>query len=107
MDHAFIFGCLYKEKFVKVPPGMSEALVLELADEEVIRLIKVIYNLLQAARQWCQKTADKMLGILVFKKLKGYTCLVHISNKLVIIIFFIYKDNVLVVSGKVSLKDVK
>ena len=107
MDHAFIFRCLYKGNFMKVPPRMSEALVLELAYEEVIMLLKVIYNLVQAARQWFQKTAHKMLGILVFKKRKGDTCLVHRSNRLVIIICFIYMDDVLVVSGKASLQDVK
>ena len=52
VETAFLYGDLDEEIYMKIPPGFAKYLGTEVEKEECLILLKSIYGLVQAARQF-------------------------------------------------------
>ena len=60
IDNAFLNGDLEHEIYMKIPEGYDEVINKDVDKEDCLILHKVIYGLVQSARQLWKKIVDKM-----------------------------------------------
>ena len=58
VETAFLHGTLEEDIYMDSPKGLGEYLEEEIGDDECVQLLKSIYGLVQAARQWWKKLTD-------------------------------------------------
>ena len=60
IDNAFLNGDLEHEIYMKIPEECDEVISRDVDKEDCLILMKAIYGLVQAARQFWKKSVDKM-----------------------------------------------
>jgi len=98
VDTAFLYRDLEKEIYMQMPEGMTGF------SDEVLLLLKSLYGLMQAARQWNKKFIT-ILKIIGFKGGDADLCLLIKHSEKGLIIITAYVDDIFCVSHKEALKE--
>ncbi|CAM8962427.1 unnamed protein product [Rhodiola kirilowii] len=99
VDNAFLHGTLDEEVYMKLPPGFYRQ---EKAAGKVCKLIKSIYGLKQASRQWFAKFSASLVEFGFTPSLNDYS-LFTITRGSVFLILLVYVDDVLLTGNSESL----
>ena len=94
VETAFLYGDLTEEIYMTIPNGLETYLNQQLNDK-CVKLKKLIYGLVQAARAWWKKFTNSLQEI-GFNKCPSDNCLMMRINKVGTTILFIYVDDVCV-----------
>ena len=105
VDTAFLYGDIDEEIFMKSPVGMEE-IDPGSSTEDCYQLVKRIYGLCQAARQFWKKFEDKAkrepFG---FQVSPADPCMLFKQNELGICIIIMYVDDMLVIGKKEQIQE--
>ena len=100
VEIAFLYGVIDEEIFMKSPAGMEE-IDPGLSSEDCYQLVKSIYGLCQAARQFWKKFVDT-----VRKEPSGFQvspadpCMLFNENELGVCIIIMYVDDMLIIGKR-------
>jgi len=86
VESAFLYGNLDEEIYMELPDGMMGF------DDKCLLLLKAIYELVQAARQWHKKLID-VLKKIGFKGRIANSCLMMQQNNLGVNLMSVYVDD--------------
>ena len=95
---AFLTGDLEEEIYMECPDGMEHD------DDEVLLLLKTIYGLVQASRQYNKKFTDVLVNKMGFRQCRADRCLYYRRNKDGLVIVLTYVDDNLCVGHPKALK---
>ena len=105
VETAFLYGEIDEEIFIKSPVGMEE-IDPGSSSEASYQLLKGIYGLCQAARQFCEKFVNTVkqepFG---FKVSPADPCVLYKKNELGVCIIIMYVYDMLVIGKKVQIQD--
>ena len=105
VETAFLYGEIYEEIFMKSPVGMEE-IDPGSSLEDCYQLVKGIYGLCQAARQFWEKFEDTAK-----KELFGFQvsppdlCMLFKENELGVCIIIMYVDDMLIIGEKEQIQE--
>jgi hypothetical protein len=102
VETAFLYGDLKEEIYMKTPKGLEEV-VAEDYDGHQVLLLKTIYGLVQAAREFWKKIV-KSLKDLNFKPCQSDSCLLFRTDKNGTVILCIYVDDICCVGDEKAVK---
>eukprot|EP00171_Calliarthron_tuberculosum_P023532 IDg23532t1 len=101
---AFLNGDLTEEVYMEVPPGFRDPKRPNL----VCRLLKAIYGLKQAPKQWYAKINSFLVDDLKFQACSSEPCLYLKHTKQSILTIILYVDDLLIAgSNELELKEIK
>ena len=105
METAFLYGEIDEEIFMKSPVGMEE-IDPGSSSEDCYQLLKGIYGLCQAARQFWKKFVNTVkqepFG---FQVSHADPCMLFKENELGVCIIIIYVDDILIIGKKEQIQD--
>ena len=109
VETAFLNGNLDEEIYMSLPEGLSFIKDFEdLNDEEdCVLLVKSLYGLVQAARQFYKKLVEVLVNELSFEKCLAEPCLLMKKSDLGIVIFCLYVDDILCIGNREAVNDAK
>ena len=109
VETAFLNGNLDEEIYMSLPEGLSFIEDFEdLNDEEdCVLLVKSLYGLVQAARQFYKKLVEVLVNELSFEKCLAEPCLLMKKSDLGIVIFCLYVDDILCIGNREAVNDAK
>ena len=104
IDNAFLNGDLEHVIYMKIPEGYDEVINPRADKEDCLILLKAIYGLVQAARQFWKKIEDKMQegG---FKLSEADPCMLYEEDKKGVCIIIIYIDDMLIIGKEKAIDD--
>ncbi|MEM9079013.1 MAG: reverse transcriptase domain-containing protein, partial [Bacteroidota bacterium] len=103
IDNAFLNGDLEHEIYMKIPDGYKECLEEFLDDGDCLKLLKSIYGLVQAARQYWRKVTEKLKA--AGFKTTADPCLLYKEGPNGICMIVIYIDDMLLVGHKKGIEE--
>ncbi|KAL7566018.1 hypothetical protein ACA910_011037 [Epithemia clementina (nom. ined.)] len=106
VETAFLYGNLEEEIYMNIPQGFLEVEGTEENPNICCRLLKSIYGLVQAARQWWKRCVDQ-LKKWGFELSKADPCLLCRKDEKGTCIVIMYVDDILVVGDRLALEDLK
>ncbi|CAM8913179.1 unnamed protein product [Rhodiola kirilowii] len=101
VDNAFLHGNLDEEVYMKLPTGFYKK---KKSQGKVCRLLKSIYGLKQASRQWFAKFSESLLDFGFQKSLNDYS-LFTLENGDEFILLLVYVDDVILTGTSQALMD--
>ena len=105
VETAFLYGEIDEEIFMKSPVGMEE-IDPGSSSEDCYQLVKGIYGLCQAARQFWKKLVDtakkEHFG---FKMSPADPCMLFKENELGVYIIIMYIDDMLIIGKKEQIQE--
>ena len=104
IDNAFLNGDLDHEIYMQLPDGYKEVIEEDLDKGDCLKLLKAIYGLVQASRQFWKKLVDKLKegG---FKQSEADPCLLYKADQRGMCIIIIYIDDMLIVGTRVTIDE--
>ena len=105
VETAFLHGELEEDIFMDCPDGLGEATGTEVDDTDCVKLLKFIYGLVQAARQWWKKLT-KILRDMGFIGGDVDPCLMMYDGPFGRVFIGLYVDDCLCVGKKEGILDV-
>ena len=97
--NAFLQGDLVEEVYMQIPQGFSH---LHAGDQPVCKLLKSLYGLKQASRQWNVKLTQALLVAGFQQSHLDYSLLIKKSNEGIVIVL-VYVDDLLVTGSNITL----
>ena len=97
--NAFLQGDLVEEVYMQIPQGFSH---MHAGDQPVCKLLKSLYGLKQASRQWNVKLTQALLVAGFQQSHLDYSLLIKKSNEGILIVL-IYVDDLLVTGSNITL----
>ena len=96
IDNEFLNGELEHEIYMKIPEGYDDMINNDVDKEDCLILQKVVYGLVQAAREFWKKIVDKMQegG---FQLSEADPCMLYKEDERGICIIIIYIDDMLTI----------
>ena len=111
VETAFLYGELDEEIFMKIPTGLNEFMSEEgreeYSDEECFMLVKSMYGLVQAARQFYKKMIDVMTKKMGFSKCLSDQCLLMRRDMNGVVYVGLYVDDNLCCGDKLAIEAFK
>ena len=117
VETAFLYGNLQEQIYMTAPVGYEDILQalqddgilpansdLNISEDEILQLIKTIYGLVQAAREWYRRLREKLIQ-LGYAKCLNDPCLFYRSNELGPSILCVYVDDSFGVGEEKALED--
>ena len=105
VETAFLYGEIDEEIFMKSPVGMEE-IDPGSSSEDCYQLLKGIYGLCQAARQFRKKIVNTVKqGPFGFQVSPADPCMLFKENDLGVCIIIIYVDDMLIIGKKEQIQD--
>ncbi|CAM8929779.1 unnamed protein product [Rhodiola kirilowii] len=98
VNNAFLHGTLDEEVYMKLPTGFYKK---EKSQGQVCRLLKSIYGLTQASRQWFAKFSESLLDFGFLKSLNDYS-LFTLEKGDDFILLLVYVDDVIITGLEVA-----
>lgn len=100
VETAFLYGTLEEEIYMKVPEGLSE--IITVPDGTCLKVLKSLYGLVQAARQWWKTFLSFLVTKLGYTRSEIDPCLVHKQDANGYVYICIYVDDALIVGDNVA-----
>ena len=100
INNAFLHGNLHEEVYMDIPLGYNVSGISNL----VCRLVKSIYGLRQASREWNTKLKDFLIDFGFHQSLADYSLFIHKQGSSYILAV-VYVDDILLTGNNVSLID--
>ena len=107
VETAFLYGELEEEIYLKIPAGLDLVTGEKFEQEDCLVLLKAMYGLVQAARQFYKKLVRVTVEKMGFKKSDANGCLLMRVIELGTVILCVYVDDMLVVGDKTAVEDFK
>ena len=105
VETAFLYGEIGEEIFMKSPVGMDE-IDPGSTSEDCYQLLKGIYGLCQAARQFWNKFVNTVKQeCFGFQVSPADPCMLFKENELVVCIIIMYVDDMLIIGKKEQIQD--
>ncbi|KAJ0512023.1 putative RNA-directed DNA polymerase [Helianthus annuus] len=102
VNNAFLYGTLTKDVFMTLPQGYFSN-----DNAKVCKLVKSLYSLKQAPRQWNEKLTDVLVSMGFVQSVCDYSLFV-LSKQDVFIILLVYVDDIVVTgNNKIEIEKVK
>ncbi|CAM8929329.1 unnamed protein product [Rhodiola kirilowii] len=101
VNNAFLHGTLDEEVYMKLPPGFYQR---EKSQGQVCRLIKSLYGLKQASRQWFAKFSEAFLAFGFQRSMNDYS-LFTLEKGADFIFLLVYVDDVIITGTSHALID--
>jgi hypothetical protein len=98
VETAFLYGILEEEIYMKCPEGLQY--VIKVDGNLCLKLIKSIYGLVQAARQWWKEFVKVLTEELKFTKSEVDPCLLFKKSEKGMMYLCLYVDDVLCIGDK-------
>jgi hypothetical protein len=95
VETAFLYGDLEEEIYMQIPQGYKECIDSTVGTDQVLKLDKAIYGLVQAARQWWKKISDFFMYTLKFTRSLVDPCLFYRTNEKGTVYLCLYVDDIL------------
>ena len=104
VETAFLYGKLEEEIYLKIPAGLDLVTGEKSEPGDCLVLLKAMYGLVQAARQFYKKLVRVTVGNMGFKKSDADSCLLMRVVEIGTVILCVYVDNMLVVGDKLAVE---
>ena len=101
INNAFLHGDLDEEVYMDLPPGYhnkGESISANATTPMVCKLVKSLYGLKQASRQWNAKLSDTILGLGFMQSQANHSLFVH-SNGSHFTALLIYMDDMITIGN--------
>lgn len=101
INNAFLHGDLDEEVYMDLPPGYhnkGESVSANTTTPMVCKLVKSLYGLKQASRQWNAKLSDTILGLGFMQSQVDHSLYVH-SNGSHFTTLLIYTDDMITIGN--------
>ena len=107
VETAILYGKLEEEIYLKTPTGLDLVTGEKSEPGDCLVLLKAMYGLIQAARQFYKKLVRITVGKMGFKKSDADGCLLMRVIKQGTVILCVYVNDMLVVGDKVAVENFK
>lgn len=101
VSNAFLHGELDEEIYMSLPQGYTPPTGISLPSKPVCRLLKSLYGLKQASRQWYKRLSSVFFGANFIQSLADNTMFVKVSSTSIIVVL-VYVDDLMIASNDSS-----
>ena len=104
VETAFLYGDLEEHVYLQIPEGYFEIVKEPFGPDDVIELLKALYELVQAARVWLNTLIKYLLSI-GFVRSRADPCLLFRSGIDGFVVFLVYVDDCLICGSREGIRN--